>query len=64
MQRPSTAAVKKSERTFSKSPSRPFAPTFGATTSAAKDSVDPIYDNKDPITASIKQRKDAGNILT
>jgi hypothetical protein len=32
--------------------------------SASKDIVDPIYDKKDPISASIKQRKDIGSIMS
>lgn len=32
--------------------------------SASKDIVDPIYDKKDPISASIKQRKEIGSIMS
>ena len=32
--------------------------------SASKDVLDPIYDKKDPITASIRQRKEEGSVFS
>jgi hypothetical protein len=50
-------------RTSSASPARTFKPDFGKQ-SAKQDVVDKIYENDDPITASIKQRKDAGSVAS
>lgn len=40
-----------------------FKPNFEQP-SAAKDVVDPIYENKDPISASIKIRMEAGSLMS
>ena len=52
-----------SGRIVSKSPNKMFKPDFSSS-SAPKDITDPIYENKDPITISMKSRKDAGGILS
>jgi len=58
-------------RGVSASPNRAFKAEFGAgaktqlkNEQAAEDFVDPIYDEKCPISSSIKERKDAGAINT
>lgn len=56
----------KSDRKNFKSPGRsgPAGAEPIRAMSAAEDLVDPVYHNKDPITASIKIRKDDGSHLS
>lgn len=62
--RPETANVKSSPGgRNSRTPGKAFKPDF-TEKSAAEDTVDPIYENKDPISASMKMRKDAGSITS
>jgi len=49
---------------MNRSASRDIYSKFADPKSASQDILDPIYDKKDPITASIKQRKDLGSVFS
>jgi hypothetical protein len=54
-------AVRKSPSPSGGSP-RNFKPSF-TVASAKTDTIDPIYKNKDPISASVKERVDDGGTI-